>query len=273
MKIAIIGAGISGLLAAKALHDLGISNWVIYDRAPEHAGKTLGLHFLHDNCGLPLKPSSVHNLVLNSDPSIEPNILYAQKTGVPEHNSVKNLRAYQTVYDMVEAHRLLTRWFGHRIERKEFKDSSDVVVLAHSYDYVISTIPRHFVQRSIKCNFTIAGVKLNTVPGDVFALVSILPQSNLVVYNVNPDNDWYRFSNVFGQTSLEMKRSLASDPALIEIRKVVTTDATGDVLNKHVIFQGRWGKWRRGVLAHETYYETFGQFKEHSTKTFWITKG
>ena len=53
MSVAIIGAGMTGLLAAKACMDKGIMPTILSATKPNPGH---GVRYLHDNCGLPLKP-------------------------------------------------------------------------------------------------------------------------------------------------------------------------------------------------------------------------
>ena len=132
----------AGLLAAKALDFLGIKDFMLYDRTCG-IQKLNGLHYLHDSCGLHLPKHIVHNFVLPCKSTTNLASEYARKIfgdNPPPTNSMQNLNAYETVYDMRTAYALLHSQYRSRINCIELSRGY-VEKLSQTCDYIVSTIP------------------------------------------------------------------------------------------------------------------------------------
>ena len=144
MSVAIIGAGMTGLLAAKACMDKGIVPTILSANKPNPGH---GVRYLHDNCGLPLKPIEIETAFVGygdrfmrwdkTDQKAMAD-LYAFKTGASQtnnsiHRSVKTV----TAYDWMDAWGMLQ---GLRIIEDEVLPS-DVRGLSREFDLVINTAP------------------------------------------------------------------------------------------------------------------------------------
>lgn len=256
MRIAILGAGMSGLLAAKALKDNGFDNFVIYDKKIPESSIPVGLHYLHDPCGLPLEPHIVHNIVI-PDNSYKPlHIQYSEKTGVPENNSVRDLPATVRVYDFSRAYKMLVEWLKPHIEEKEIRENT-YKQLRKDFNYVISTIPLNIIAPQAVCE----QIKLPVKYGKPNDGSDLFPQlNNVVIYNLNHKHDWYRYSRVNG---IEMTEYIAGVRGVDgKITKIISDGSTSVYDLKNTKLVGRYGKWQRGYLAHEAYYETKAFVKE-----------
>lgn len=257
-QVAIIGAGMSGMLAAKALVDKGFENFTIFDKKQPNKKPKKGLHYLHNPCGLPLKAELVHNIVIGANGTTPPYMQYANKLRIPHNNSVNGLKSYTRVYDFNQAYGMLLDLFRERIRVEEMnRDSVRRLLKYGEYDRAVSTIPRDCVDSKAQCGgkevLTITGRPVNW-DGELF------PQlKNVVIYNLDEKVSWYRYSRVFGHEVTEYGRrpeGVADNcPTITKIIK----DEQGDVMHwsdGEVFLTGRWGRWERGYLAHQTYYDT-----------------
>lgn len=103
MKVAVLGAGISGLLAAKALNELGI-DFVVFDRTGVPVGYSFqGLHYLHNDCGLGVERRTIYNHIIGGEDS--PEEAYARRFGrnADDPGSIRDLPAFNKGYDIREA--------------------------------------------------------------------------------------------------------------------------------------------------------------------------
>lgn len=249
MRVAILGAGAAGLLSAQALTDLGIEH-DMFDREIPTVSKAKGLHYLHDNCGLPLRWVTVHNYVLGVKEGELPHEQYSRKLGTPLNNSLVDLPAFNTGYDFRQAFEILVDRHAHKVEEM-FITQEKAFSLLDEYDYIISTIPLPILFPEAKCEKVERRVKKGR-PEGIDQLIGL--NSNQVIYNIDEQVNWYRYSNVLGNEWTEVVEG-----GDFTIPKIVTTDFQSP--DERIILQGRYGKWDRKFLAHHAYYETLRRFK------------
>lgn len=248
MKIAILGAGMTGLLAAKALKDKKVK-FTIYDKDPTKLNDK-GLHYLHDNCGLPLKPQTVYNYIIGCEKGKPPYQQYSQKLGTPLNNSLVSLPKSNIIYNFQEAHQILLDMMKNNIVELCFKPAMMGYFLEH-FDYIISTIPLPIIYPQAKCEYVEVQVTKER-PNNLPKLFG----TNQVIYNVDLDINWYRYSKVFGVEWTEVKRN-----GEFTIKKVINTDFTPP--DERVVLLGRWGSWNRKFLAHHAYYKILRRLNKH----------
>lgn len=251
-KIAILGAGISGLLAAKACVDNGFEDIAIIDKDINQAKVGEGLHYLHDNCGLLLDPQYLLNMVVGLKPGKDPSEQYARKIfnrGIPPTNSMQKLPCFTRIYDMRQAHQLLWERYKNVLFETDVL-ADDLPSICRNFEVVISTIPTPIIlpQGQYPCEIVYGKYGL---PQNILGLES---SEHITVYNVNEDEDWYRCSRVFGMEFTEVLKG-----GDFKLTKVL--DGTYRNPYKNLILAGRYGQWKRGVLAHQVYYQVSGTLK------------
>lgn len=90
----------------------------------------------------------------------------------------------------------------------------------------------------------------------VFCPVTHAP-ANTIIMNGERDVSWYRNANIFGYRTAEWpeaRRPPYDGVALVEKPLSTTCSCLDNVLRA-----GRYGKWQKGVLAHQAYYETMAE--------------
>lgn len=254
--IAILGAGMAGLLAAKALRDCGHREITIYDKSME-AKRLRGLHYLHDDCGLIMMGHYISNLVVGCSPEKPPAAEYAKKIfggNPPPSNSVQTLPAYNKIYSMDEAHLMLLHRYAGYVVQEEIS-RKNIRELCKKHKFVISTIPAPIL---FDGEFPCEKVQVKAgLPSEVQPLVGLM--EHFTVYNVREDENWYRASRVFGEECTEVKAG-----GDFQILKIKDGNFRNNIPNLHLA--GRYGTWRRGYLVHDAYYtvkEFFGWKNYH----------
>ena len=249
MRVAILGAGAAGLLSAQALTDLGIEH-DLFDKELPSISKAKGLHYLHDNCGLPLRWITVHNYVLGVNEGEKPHEQYSRKLGTPLNNSLVDLPAFNAGYDFKQAIELLVERHLDKVSVLEVTKET-VPILLEEYDYVINTVPLPIIFPQAVCKKVDRKV-MKGRPEGIDKLVGLNP--NQVIYNIDEQVNWYRYSNVLGNEWTEVVEG-----GDFTISKIITTDFRSP--DERIILQGRYGKWDRKFLAHHAYHETIRRFK------------
>lgn len=135
----------------------------------------------------------------------------------------------------------------------------DEWVTKELFDLVVSTIPRPALCR------VHAGMDDRALHAFTSQEVGIVDDEDMgvamneIVYNGDPDVSWYRSSNIAGHRSTEWSVSMVppyfKSRARVLKKPVMTTcDCWSDA---PVVFAGRYGKWRKGVLVQDGFIETF----------------
>lgn len=89
-----------------------------------------------------------------------------------------------------------------------------------------------------------------------------------VVCSGDEDVPWYRTSSIQGWANTEYpkdKRPPLSEDRIHPVRKPIITNCNcwmGDDFTRI----GRYGKWRKGVLSHQSYYDTFQKLSSNAWK-------
>jgi len=271
MKICVLGSGIAGLLASKALDDCGY-DFDIYTDAIMCEMKTLGLHYLHDSCGLNLRHEYIYNLVIGDDGYMPLHDQYCKKVFGELNitrftNSLVNLPAYNRIYDIKKAFEML---FDSYVDKMKTMDviRDNIKILRNEYDLIISTIPLHYITGVYKCDYEEVYIR-NKMPWEApIDMIREFCYKNYVVYNIDKNIDWYRLSVVDHMPTAEYAGGHnfyeLLDAKDIKITKKVISSGvdTKMFLRRNRIFlTGRWGAWDRAQLAHDTYYNVLNILK------------
>ncbi len=239
----ILGAGMSGLLAAKACRDMG-EDYLILEVDP-FPREQLGLHYLHDPCGCPVTGQKVYNIIVGQQLGYEPFVQYAKKMGISENNSLKGLPATVDAWHFQDAYDYLWNMAAGAGKIMLNRVTPELVdLLLEEGRQVFNTVPLHKIRPEARCDTQTIYVSKKIPEG---MEVGFMFNKNLVVYNIDLDVDWYRFSLINGTTWTESREC-----GEISVNKVVSTNYKPKEDNLHLI--GRLGAWNKKWLAHDSYY-------------------
>jgi hypothetical protein len=250
MIVAILGAGMSGMVAAKALDDMSIG-FDIYDKLETNVSQQKGLHYLHGDVGLGLQPHRVKNFVTRDVKQQMPDYYtYSVKVwGAPIvlNNSMRNLPEDTIVYNFGEAYTMLSKKYDARIIKLEYKPGM-LSAFQSDYDLVISTLPLSIMFPEYKCESKTVWVK-DQMPENVEL------NDFTVMYNIVEGVPWYRCSKIFGQVYTEY---VDRQDDCFPVHKIITckelqNDYIRLIMNQRVLLVGRFAEWNRKRLAHQIY--------------------
>lgn len=288
MKIAILGAGPSGMMAAHAASDSG-HEIQIFDKAPDKARRNSGIFYLHSSCNLPLKSSTLRQNVLGSWDSAQFSLMYGEKVYGQPIAKTSIMDAFSQpeieIYNAGQAIEFLWDMYGEFVNEESIEDEGEInrkFLRRLNFDKVVCTIPADYMFRNylkFQLRYTKLWMKVSKSPDkDCWAM-----------YNVNPQIEWYRCSSIFGQFVMEYakdfdivkklsKYDLCDDPAIspgpfivrrggcevedtyFPVKKVVSSnvnfDFPGDFDYKNVCFTGRYGAWDKTCLIDKVYSRT-----------------
>lgn len=130
------------------------------------------------------------------------------------------------------------------------------------FDAVVSTIPRMAWCKGDSHDFKSTLIYAIGDAPELGITVPIRPnEDNSVICNGLPDVGWYRLSRVFGHNTMEWPgRRKPPYEHVVPVHKPVSTDC--DCWAGEVAFMGRFGEWKKGVLAHQVFEEACNLFTD-----------
>lgn len=281
-KVAILGAGISGLLAAWALERLNIP-FLVFDKGPKEALPRIvpGCVYLHDPCNLPasaLRKATMWTQVLPPGPinQIPPETysqLYHRKIWGTSYDYVQNsvdglfvdhrtgvVGQFNQIFSMNAALAFLYARFRNKVMIKDL-GADDVQLLLNAGMKVISTIPmgvfapgKPFISKPTWIT------QMPETKRRPDGLPEFTGATAMTIYNVDWTIPWYRASSMFGFYSVEF----IEDPGGIaaKFKKIISGPRPEDIETGYpgLMLTGRWGRWQRGFLSHQTYHDVLRRF-------------
>jgi NAD(P)-binding Rossmann-like domain len=241
-KIAIIGAGPAGLLAAYAVQSQGCEVSIY---APEIRDGFLGAQVLHRAIpGLTgvFADAIVHIAKWGKEPVYRRKVYGSVSLDGP--TSWDEYQGTLAVWNMHTVYSKLLDILTDRITIRLVKPAH-IPMLARAHDAIINTAPAKTF-----CEFpglhVFPDVRVNILVG---AADGVAP--NQIVYNGTDHDEWYRSSRLFGFGSTEYGDELM-EVGGTPVRKPLWTDCTCH-LGPRYYRAGRYGRWQKGVLVHDGY--------------------
>lgn len=260
MKAIVLGCGPAGLFATHALVQDG---WDVKVYSKKRRSELYGAQYLHQPIpGLKQVEGKVRYILQGGTTTEYRRKVYGahEVTVSPEMidpvqiHPMWDIRAsyydaWSRYEEIIVNKSLLTGVHVDEIEQKEHPD------------LIVSSIPRYFLCRNPMHKFKSVTVwAVGDAPErGVFtrSIVRNLPliPDEYVVCSADPNDSWYRLSNVFGYRTIEwpLRESVPVEAA--KVKKPISNDCNclSDLPLLHV---GRYGRWEKGVLSHSAYFDT-----------------
>lgn len=247
-KIAILGNGVSGILAAKALKDSGIKEFDIITKQ-NGTPKIRGFFLLHDNCnfgGMEKVSFKVEQLgeekVYKDKLSYGKSISSSWKRGL-ESYFIVGYNPYPSI---------IQEWYDnkHRVVNYQICPG-DLKLLFYDYDWVISTIPPNSLYENCDLGYFKIWVKDEPADGENY----------YARYFGTKDTDKTRESQLWGRKSIEY--AIKKEGAREVIKPVIAHNLPK---NDNLTLVGRKGQWNKNILAHQVYYHILDEINSRNLK-------
>lgn len=254
----IVGGGLTGLTAAKALHINGITNFKIFDiKTPETIGKERikGLHYLHANpMQMQIPKDSLTNFIKSDADDMKlTKKAYLEKTGLiisETESSLDKLQKHVEFWDIRAYRKQLIESFGDKYVLSPVPIDNNMLI--RIAEHSIATFYTINISQIITSNFmSIMIFGRNDLPPERYT--SQLNSKNWVIYNTSKMEQWYRASFILGNAWLESTDSLFG---VYIGEKIITFPE--DVIQRifsipNVYLIGRYATWNRKILIHNVY--------------------
>lgn len=253
MRIAILGCGPAGLVAAYAAEVTGAS---VHIFSKPRKSELFGAQYLHRPIpGIPSgRPHEISYQLIGSEDD------YRRKVYGPSfHGAVSpgSLAPGHLAYDIRHTYDMLWDIYGGAVGAAEIEPAW-MKFNVGMFDGVISTIPLPSICANSSHRFESQEIM---AMGDAPERGQYLPAASheipegTVICNGNDYPSWYRASRIFGYGTMEwsLSRSVVTPGGATRVRKPLSTSCD---CWPGVTRIGRYGKWQKGVLVHEAYQET-----------------
>lgn len=257
MRVAILGCGPSGMIAAHAARGLGHSV-TIFSQDPRPS-KMFGCQYLHS----PIPNATELNKVAWVDYMLSGPIdgyrrkVYGDRAEV--ELSPETLSRHHPAWDIRTTYARLWERYGGRVEDVSV-DAYNIGRVTEGFDTVVSTIPKPALCHKIgvhQFKFTSIFARGEAPEYNVF-LSDIDCPRDMVICNGKDSPTWYRASNVFGHKTAEWAMGDTPESEGAMVRKPISNDCD---CHSEVIRVGRYGAWRKGILASDAYSDTYAALR------------
>lgn len=269
-RIAVLGCGPSGLLAAHAAKKLGqdVTVLSIPDRSP-----ILGGQYLHVEVpGITGEPNTVTYIKIGDTQG------YSSKVyGEPDVPCFRFPAGEYPAWSLTEAYGNLWEIWKDQIVGVAV-NPDDIETLCGEYDLVLSTIPRDIL--CYREDHAFMKQSIRVAQGGSLLSPHV---ENVVLYSGRPRDSWYRTSNLFGHHTTEWSNAgieLSNvelfdlfdmppneDEAHQEIALMAGFKPLKHDCNCHEEFEnlewlGRFGQWSHGVLVSDAFEQAQAAIKK-----------
>lgn len=246
MKVAVLGCGPAGLMAAWAARENGADVKIF---SPGRKSFISGAQYLHDEIpGIDLIPFTLEYKKYGS-PDGYAEKLYGNAAAPCSWRDYPS--GQHTAYPLGIAYDAV--WAA--LDPSCFIDvtitPTHIAGLLTNNDLVVSTIPRPTLCMNKAHWFKERRVFITPKPpkvdddGDDWNI-----SENKIIYNGWTSDPWYRASNIMGNVFTEYA---TEQPGMTRVIKPLDTNC--NCWEGAVQYVGRYGKWKKGVLVHNAYYE------------------
>lgn len=255
MKIAILGCGPAGMFAAHAAaSEFGIcskEDLVIYSKPRKSFMR--GAQYLHR--AIPGLSGNSFEVEYKLEGTVDgyrtkvygdtSDVLVSPETLVGTAPAWDIREAYDRAWELYQGHILQVNLLD---QGQTFYNN-----LVDNFDMVISTVPADVICQNDEHKFWSERV---WVTDFIKTEGKFESRDNLVICSGDPEDWWYRQSRIHGWENTEFpakNKPNAPEGHLWYVEKPIRTDCN---CHPEIHREGRYGRWQKGVLSHEAFFNT-----------------
>ena len=244
-EVSIIGCGPAAMMIAHACDQHGVDFRIYGPGVPSEIG---GAQYLHRDVGVRydgLRPETVRYVRQGSSQGYETKVYGALPPGL--ETSWSKFPDEVEAWPLIGIYQHLWSKFYHKISIVGPVTLEQIMELAeHTLVFNTAPLPSLMPLGQYATEECLILMGLSWAPPFT------------IVYDGTPEKKYYRSSNLWGFESTEYPISilaetpwLSTDPNVRRIKKPLSTDVT----IPNVILSGRYGRWEKGVLVDESYFQ------------------
>jgi hypothetical protein len=250
MRVAVLGCGPTGLVAAHAAAEMG-ADVTIYSKPRK--SEMFGAQYLHVpipgvECG---KPRAISYTLQGSADDYRQKVYGADWTGAV---SPEGYEGDHLAYDIRATYDNLWAAYSDAIVEADIKPAWLAATLRwDDFTLVLNTIP---APQLCMLGHTFAAQDIWAM-GDAPERGQKVPfhiAEDTVICNGEKEPSWYRASNIFGHSTIEWSDNGRKPP--LPVSKVSKPLFNNCSCWPHLTRLGRYGMWRKGILVHHAYMMT-----------------
>lgn len=253
MRVAVLGCGPTGLVAAQAATSAG-ADVAIFSKYRK--SELFGAQYLHQPIpGIDAgQPALLTYSLQGTDDGYRAKVYGDRWTG---EVSTEKYNGMSVAYDIRSTYNALWDYFSGAIN-DALLDYDSVKGIVDRFDLVISSIPAPVLCRG-GCTFASQDI---WAMGDAPERGQFVPyhdiDDNSVICNGEDAPSWYRLSHIFGYKTVEWSQNVRKPPMPVsEVRKPLFNNCS--CWSGHKVFRvGRYGLWKKGVLVHDAFRSVIG---------------
>lgn len=240
MKVAVLGCGPAGMMAAWAAIQHGADVKIF---SPGQRSKISGAQYLHDEIpGIDLIPFDIQYKKYGTVEGYASK-LYGSAAAPCSWQDYPG--GVHVAYPLGLAYDAIWRALDPSCFVTVTVTPRHVEGLLMNNDLVVSTIPRPTMCMNREHRFSEKRVYIVPKPPVDWEI-----PHNRIIYNGWESDEWYRASNINGTVFTEYA---TEQPGLTRVTKPLDTNC--NCWEGAVQYVGRYGKWKKGVLVHNAFYE------------------
>lgn len=253
-RVAVLGCGPSGLFAAHALVQIGCEVQIF---SKKRKSEMFGAQYLHAPIpGLTdgMVPISLEYKLIGTAAG------YREKVYGPGSNvevSPETLTETHSAWDIREAYGRAWNLYNDRIRHWPDIGFTSIRAFMANADLVVSSLPAKAICGDPDHRFNSQDIwAIGDAPERGIFEPLRLAKGGQVLLNGETDTGWYRTSSVFfhGTTEWPSGRKPPIE-GVARVEKPLSNDCD---CHEEVLRVGRYGRWEKGVLSHEAYYDCLG---------------
>lgn len=266
MKIAILGCGPAGLMAAHAIHQVRTSDPIEVtvlsrkEKSPLH-----GCQYLH-------RP------IPGMTPRTEQHVSYRLRGDVADYRfkvygnesvgsvSPEDLIGEHTAWDLRATYDNLWSTYEHLIQDVHL-DPTNLENVVLGADLTINSIPRPMLCKWGHTFRYASIIAAGEAPSIGVRLDNMFQcPDNMVICNAEDSPSWYRMARVFGHMTIEWPGQVEQVPitTATTVKKPLEHNCTCWQPSQGVMHVGRYGKWEKGVLSHTAYFDVLKELDQYA---------